>query len=85
MILDILEPVFQEYDVAPVAVNVAELPLQIGFVIAVTDTLGKVFTVTPTVCELAQPNALRPFTVKMVEVVGNTLTGLEVNVPGFQV
>ena len=85
MMLEMLEPVFQEYDVAPLAVNVAELPLQIGFVIAVTDTLGKEFTVTLTVCELAQPNALKPFTVKMVEVAGKTFTGLEVNVPGFQV
>jgi hypothetical protein len=57
------EPGIHVYEVAPLAVIVAELPAQMVAVDVVVVTVGVVFTVTNTVCVAVQPFAAVPVTV----------------------
>ena len=73
------------YDVAPVAVNVPEVPMQIVFDEAVNVNEGTGLTVILTVCVLIHPKPLSLITVYVVVVVGETTTVEPVNVPGVHV
>lgn len=78
------DPGIHEYVVAPVAVNVAELPLQIVAVEVVTLTVGVGLTVIVRVAVPVQPFAAVPVTVYVVVEAGDTVTGVPVNEPGIQ-
>jgi len=54
---------FQVYETAPVAVNVALLPLQIDGELAASVMVGVGFTTMVNILELTQPKALVPLSV----------------------
>jgi hypothetical protein len=74
-------PVLQVYEVAPLAVNTVEPPVQIPALL--TETVGVVVTFTVLVIELLQLPLL-PETVYCVVTIGDTLTVL-VRAPVLQV
>ena len=78
-------PGFHVYDVAPVAVNVPELPMQIVFDEAVNVNEGTGFTIIFTVCVLVHPKPLSLVTVYIVVEVGETTVVEPVNAPGVHV
>jgi hypothetical protein len=78
-------PGFQVYEVAPLAVNVAELPTQIVFDDGINVNVGIGFTVNITVSVLTHPSPLSLDTVYVVVTVGVTMTLVPVNAPGVQV
>ena len=78
---DVVAPVFQVYDAAPVAIKFTELPAQM--VAAFTATVGAGATVTVEVFTFVQPPVLVPVIVYTVVVAGVT-TILLVVAPVFQ-
>ena len=70
---------------APLEVNVAELPAQIEVGLLTAVKVGVVFTVNITVFVPGQTKVFVPVTVYMVVVTGETETVAPINAPGFQV
>ncbi len=85
----IVEPVkapgFHVYVEPPVAVKVAEVPLQISVGLIVAEIVGLGLTVKVTVCVLVHPRVVVPITEYVVVVVGVTITLVPVKAPGFHV
>ena len=83
-VVPVSAPGFQVYEVAPLPVSVVLLPEQIVVLDAVVVTVGEGFTVMVRVAVPVQPAEV-PETVYVVVAVGETVTGLPDNAPGFQV
>ena len=78
-------PGFHVYDVAPKADKVAVLPTQIAVVLKAAVTVGFGLTTKFKVVVAIHPKAVVPDTKYVVVTVGDTLTGVPINPPGFQV
>ena len=63
----------------------AVLPIHNTTGLLVAVTVGFAFTVNVMVVVFVQPEALAPVTVYVVVTVGDTLTGVPIKPPGFQV
>jgi hypothetical protein len=78
-------PGFHVYDVAPLPLRSVEPPLQMVVLVADAVTVGVGLTVTVTCPWLVQPFAPVPVTVYVVVVVGETVTGFPLKLPGIHV
>ena len=78
-------PGFQVYDVAPLPVNVAELPAQTLDEDALALTVGLELITRLMVLVPTHPDALVPVAVYTVELAGLTVTDVPLKFPGFQV
>ena len=83
MLLPVILPGIHVYVVAPVAVSVELLPVQIEVGDADEATGGAGETVTANVAVLEHPLVV-PVTVYVVLAVGATVTGVPVKLPGIQ-
>lgn len=77
-------PGIQLYVVAPLPVNVTELPVQMDELEEVAVTVGVGFTVMVRVAGSVHPFAAVPVTVYVVVVVGETVTVVPDKLPGIQ-
>ena len=85
MIGDPEAPVLHRNDVAPEADSVDEAPAQMVAGLAVALTTGNGITVICTVAVPVHPPDPAPVTVYIVVNAGETTSGLELLLPGFQV
>ena len=82
IVLPVRFPGLQVYVLAPLAVKVAEFPLQI--VAELTDSTGLGMTVTVAVTGVAEQLALLPFSVYIVVAAGLTVIMFPLKFPGLQ-
>jgi hypothetical protein len=83
-VLPLIAPGFQVYVAPPLAVSVELLPAHITEGLAVTVSVGPLFTVTETTALLVQVPE-EPITVYVVVIVGETVTLVPTRLPGFHV
>jgi hypothetical protein len=85
VVAEVIFPGFQVNEDAPAAVNVVLAPLQIFVGDADAITVGVGVTRRLVVTLAVQPAALVPVTVKIVELIGDTVTEAPLKFPGFHV